>query len=97
MPAINTETTFCPAASCVQLQRSLGARDIHISNLSIPLARHKLKFSHKSPKQWQFLEENSSHVPKANGCTTAMPHSRLESETIVKMIHPQVKFVGTFR
>jgi hypothetical protein len=43
------------------------------------------------------MEENSSFVPRPNGCKIAMVHSLLESATIVKIIHPQVKFVGTFK
>jgi hypothetical protein len=43
------------------------------------------------------MKENSSLVPTPNGYTIAMPHSCLTTETTVKMIHPQISFVGTFK
>jgi hypothetical protein len=57
----------------------------------------KIKTSGNCKSAEYQMEENSSRVPRPKGCTIAMPQSRLKSATIVKMIHPQVKFVGAFK
>jgi hypothetical protein len=43
------------------------------------------------------MDGNPTLVPTPNDCRIAIPHSRIESAITVKIVDPQVKFMGHFK